>query len=545
MAARDPRDIIELYNQHDGEKSTLKTHLQEIADFMVPAAQNINNPGLTMGGKRMAKIYDGTAIRALRVFANGLYGNLTPLASPWFALTTKNKTLAGNANVVFWLADTTERMRNAINASNAPLALHEIYLAEGWAGTGVLYTSAGRRYGLHCETFPIGSACITEDAERVVDGVYRLEKFSARQCIQQWGDRCSAEIRKAYTNTRISKEFEIIHAVFPRDDYDWRKQDNLNMPYASMYIERNTGKLLAESGYREFPYAVPRWEKTSGEPYGRSPAMDALPDVKMLNQMCYDNMRGIQKMIDPPLLASKESALSTTNTKAGGVIYHRSGEAPQTLPGAQRFDVALEVENQRRKAIEDAFYNDLFLLLANNDDKDRTAYEVRQIVEEKLSILGPALGRQSTELFDPFLARVFSVMFRSGQLLPPPPELMGQGLSIDYIGRLALAMKSHETHATGQVLSFVGQFAQARPEVLDNFNFDEIAQGTAQRAGVPIKYLMPPDERDQLRQARAEAQAKAEQAAQLEALSGQLPNLGKAIEPNSPAALLAKAMGAQ
>jgi len=99
--AVDPNEVVERYNRYDADKSTLKTHLQEIADYMAPSVQNVNNPGLTMGGKRMTKIYDGTAIRALRVFANGLYGNLTPLSTPWFALTTKNKAVAESPNVMF------------------------------------------------------------------------------------------------------------------------------------------------------------------------------------------------------------------------------------------------------------------------------------------------------------------------------------------------------------------------------------------------------------------------------------------------------------
>jgi hypothetical protein len=538
-----PSEIIELYDKLDGEKSTLKGHLQEIIDYMVPSAQGLYSD-LSLGSKRMTKIYDGTAIRALRVFANGLYGNLTPLSTPWFALTCKNKSIAESANVMFWLSDTTERMRNAINASNAPLALHELYFAEGWAGTGIMYISPGKRYSLNCETFNVGNVCVTEDAEGVVDGVYRLEKFTARQCVQKWGNQCSAEIHKAYKGMEPNKLFDIIHAVYPRNDYDWAKKNAENMPFASQYIEKQSGNLLANSGYQEFPFVVPRWDKTTGETYGRSPAMDALPDVKMLNQMCYDNMRGIQKQIDPPILASKESNLSSTNTKPGGVIYHKSGEVPTAFNTNGRFDVALEVEEQRRKAIKEAFYNDLFQLLAQDPTSDRTAYEISKRLEENLSILGPALGRQQTEGFDPFLSRVFAILLRQGMFLPIPRELAGQGLSIDYVGRLALAMKSQETQATGQTLSFVGQFAEVRPEVLDNYDFDEIAQGTAQRTGMPIKYLVSPEQRDKVRQARAEAQEKAMQAEQEQALMSQLPNLGKAIEPNSPADALAKVMGA-
>ena len=538
-----PEEIVEIYNSMDSDKSTLKTHLQEIADYVVPSAQNVQDEGLNMGGKRMSKIYDGTAIRALRVFANGLYGNLSPLSTPWFALTAKNKEIAEMPSVLFWLADTTERMRAAINSSNAPLALHEVYFSEGWAGTGIMYITSGKRYTLHCASFSVGNVCITEDAEGLVDGIFRMEKFSARQCVQMWGDACSAKIRKAYQDGQPHKEFEIIHGVYARDEYDWSKKDAANMPYASCYVEREALNKLAEGGFVEFPFAVPRWEKTSGEVYGRSPAMDALPDVKMLNQMCYDNMRGVQKMIDPPILATKESAMSSTNTKPGGVIYHKSGEKPELFNTRGDFQIALEVEEQRRQAIKEAFYNDLFQLLAQDPTSDRTAYEIGKRLEENLSILGPALGRQQTELFDPFLSRVFALLLRAGLLLPIPQELAGQGLTIDYVGRLALAMKGQETQAAGQTLQFVGQFAEVRPDILDNFNFDEIAQGTAQRSGMPVKYLMPPEIRDEMRQQRAEAEAKAQEAAQLEALSNQLPNLGKAIEPGSALDALGKSMG--
>ncbi len=542
MAAADAKKIIDVYTKLDGDKGTLKSHLREISEFML--AIKFLYDQYVEGGKRQSNIYDGTAIRAHRVFANGLYGNLSPQSVPWFMLTTKNKTLAENANVKFWLADTTERLRNAINSSNAPLALQQVYRAEGWAGTAIMYIEPGRRYAINCQTFSVGNCCIMEDADGVVDSVYRLEKFTARQMVMKWGVKVSEKVEKAYKDDKKDEQFEVIHAVYPRDDYNWRKMDNMNMPWASVYVERESKNILSESGYQEFPFACPRWEKDDGEVYGRAPGMDALPDGKMLNQMCYDNMRGIQKAIDPPLLASKESAISSTNTKAGGVIYHKSGEAPQALQSGSRFDIAMDYVNEYRQAVRDAFYHDLFLALAQQDNQQKTAYEVRQIVEEKLSILGPALGRQQTELFDPFLTRVFWILYRAGYLLPVPRELAGQGLSVEYVGRLALAMKSQETQATGQVLTFVGQLAEARPEILDNFDVDEIAQGTATRAGMPIKYLVPPDVRDKRRALQAQALAQEKADMQLEAAASQIPNLSKTPEAGSLAEGLMKQMGA-
>ena len=527
----DGKKIVEIYNRLDSDKAAYQAHLREISEYLV--AVKFLYDQWVAGGKRHKNIYDGTAIRAHRVFANGLFGNLTPQATPWFSLTVKNKSIAEISNVKYWLADTTDRMRSAINASNTPLALQQVYRSEGWAGTAVLYVEPGKRYALNCQAFSIGNCCVLEDAEGVVDALYRLERFTCRQMIQKWGDKCSEKVQKAHKDQKYTETFDVIHAVYPRDDYNWNKADNLNMPYASVWVEKEAKNVLAESGYQEFPYAVPRWEKDEGEQYGRSPGMDALPDGRMLNQMCYDNWRGIQKQIDPPLLATSEAALSTTVTRPAGIIYYKPGHEPKQLQSNGRFEIALEVEEGRRRAIKDAFYNDLFQLLASDNRTDRTAYEISKRLEENIYILGPALGRQQVELLDPFLGRVFWLLFRAGAILPPPRELMGQGLEIEYTGRLALMMKAYETRATVDTLNAVAPLAQINPEIMDNYNLDEIAQGTALRAGVPVKYLNPPEFVAEIRQKRAEALKAQQEAETLERAAQQIPNLAKGAEKGS------------
>ncbi|HPD58062.1 MAG TPA: portal protein [Smithellaceae bacterium] len=537
MADHKPEKIVEIYDLLDQDKSTLKSHLQEIADYMIPRRQGVTTT-LTAGGKRMSKIYDGTAIRALRVFANGLYGHLTSPAYPWFELTTKDRELGNVPAVKFWLADTTEKLRSAINTSNAPLALHEVYTDLGWAGTGCLYIEPGKKYKLNFMSFGISQTCIMEDANGVVDTVYRLTRMTARQCVQYWGDKCSPKIQKALEQGKHNEKFEIIHAVYPRDDYDWTKRDAKNMPWVSQWVEKDTKNELSRGGYAEFPYCVPRWEKDNDETYGRSCGMDALPDTKMLNQMCYDDIRAIQKRIDPPITASTEAGLSTTRTSAGSIIFHKKGEKPEPMLLGGDIRLAFEAEEQKRQQIQQAFYVDLFLLLAQAKDPNRTATEVRELIEEKMTLLGPALSRLQTELFDPMLGRCFSILLKNGEFLPPPEELAGQSLEIEYIGRLALAMKETETRAAMSTLSAVGGMAQFDPEVMDNFDTDEIAVGTAQRKGMPVKYIRPPQVRDEIRQRRAEQMAQQRQAEELLEAGKVMPGLTKAPEQGSPAEAL-------
>jgi hypothetical protein len=532
MADHKPEKIVEIYDLLDQDKSTLKSHLQEIADYMIPRHQGVTTT-LTAGGKRMSKIYDGTAIRAVRVYSNGLYGHLTNPAYPWFELTTKNRELADLPQVKFWLGDTTEKFRSAINTSNAPLALHEVYTHLGWAGTAPLYIEPGKKYKLNFMSFSIAQVCIMEDANGIVDTVYRLTRMTARQCIQYWGNKCSEKIRKAVEQGKHNEKFDIIHAVYPRDDYDWMKKDAANMPWVSQWVEKDTKNELSRGGYTEFPYCVPRWEKDNDEIYGRSCGMDALPDVKMLNQMCYDDIRAIQKRIDPPITASTEAGLSTTRTSAGSIIFHKKGEKPEPMLLGGDIRLAFESEEQKRQQINQAFYVDLFLLLAQANDPNRTATEVRELIEEKLTLLGPALSRLQTELFDPMLSRCFSILLKSGEFLPPPEELAGQSLEIEYIGRLALAMKETETRAALSTLSIVSEMANYAPEVQDNFDTDEIAVGTAQRKGMPVKYIRSPQARDEIRQRRADQVAQQQEAAELLEAGKVMLGLAKAPEQGS------------
>ena len=61
-----------------------------------------------------------------------------------------------------------------------------------------------------------------------------------RQAVQEWGiENVGESVRKAYNDSKRKKdEFDCIHAVFPREDYDREKRDKGNMPHASTYISK-------------------------------------------------------------------------------------------------------------------------------------------------------------------------------------------------------------------------------------------------------------------------------------------------------------------
>lgn len=528
---KEAEKIIGRYGELQTDKQTLLSQLQEIGDYGIPTFQNMARKQQP-GAKKMQRIFSSTAIFAHTVWTNGLCGLLTPESYPWFEITTKNKALADIPSVKRWLSYVSETMRATINTSNAQSALKGLYGSLGFAGCGCNYIDEGKTNVLNFQNFSIAKVCIEEGPEGMVDSVYRMSKFSARNCKELWGNKCSESIKKA-AEKEPGKDFEILHCVKPRDNHDSRKMDALSMPFGSWYIEKETGNILEEGGYNEFPYQFPRLVRSEDEPYGAtSPAREALAEIKMLNQMRYDGIKARQKRMDPPLVAKKET-LSSTRTSPGSVIYY-TGDAPptpMTFGGDVRYDI--EAENVSKEEIKQIFFTDLFLLFAQLDKTQMTIPEVRERLEEKLELLGPMLGSLKSELFNPMLSRSFWIMYRKGFLPPAPQELVGEGLEIEYTSKLAMAMKKVETKATTDTLSFVGGMAQFAPEVLDNFNADEIVTGTASRNGMPVKYMRSPDDVAQIRQSRAAAQKKAEEDQAMRDMAAQAPGLAKAPEPGS------------
>ena len=103
-------------------------------------------------------------------------------------------------------------------------------------------------------------------------------------------------------------------------------ENSKNMDFISCHVHEESGALLRESGFREFPYVVPRYLKSSSnEIYGRSPAMNALPDVKMLNTMSKTTIKAAQKQIDPPLMVPDDGFVLPVRTVPGGLNFYRYG----------------------------------------------------------------------------------------------------------------------------------------------------------------------------------------------------------------------------
>ena len=483
------------------------THYQELADYMLPRKADIVKKR-SRGEKRMELIYDGTALQSIDLMAAFLHGMLTSGASPWFHLDVKDEMINRDDDVREWLQDTSMRMMQAFQRSNFETEVHEAYVDLVVFGTACMFCEMDRK-NLRFSTRHISEYYVQEDQYGMVNTVYRLYKMTATQAVERFGlERVGDFIRKKHEKNG-DEEVEILHAVMPRIERDVTAPDNLNMPFMSVYVCKATGMEISQGGFEELPYVVPRFLKATGEVMGRSPAMTALPDVKMLNLMSKTIIQAAQKQIDPPLLVPDDGFLLPIRTQPGGLNFFRSGSRETITPlntGAN-IPIGLNMEEQRRTAIRQAFYVDQILTAGS---PQMTATEVIQRQEERMRVIGPVLGRLMNEMLRPLIDRVFALMLRNDMLAPAPEVLQGRDIDIEYVSPLARAQKSSSLNNTMRALEILLPLAQSLP-VGDHIDPDGLVRHVTDSLGVPKATLRSQREVNETREARAQAEQEAMQ----------------------------------
>lgn len=550
--AEDRKELVEAIVRRaakmKSDRGTWESHWQEVADRVMPRKSHIIvKPA--KGEKRTDEIFDSTAVLANQYMAAGFFGWLCPPDQRWFAIKAKKKELANIENVKNWWANVTTIVHEEKAVSNFNLEINELFLDLGWCGTACLHLERGIDTLLNYTNHHISEYGILENAKGKVDTVYRWFDYSARQAVEEFGiESLSKDIQDAFADPKsIDKKFGFIHAVFPRSDYDKFKLNVENQPIASIYVEVKAKHLVAEEGYREMPKMIPRFTKSSNEIYGRSPAMALLPHIKSANIIKKSIIQGTQLEILPPIIAEEDSLTERPQLIPGGLIPYRKGfhgaDKPEPFRIGGDTEKARQLLNDEQAIINSGFYNDLFLMLNLQRDKTKTATETLELVEEKLVLLGPTLGRLQSELFNPDIVRCVNILGRAGRLPPIPEELAGEEYEIEYVSKLALAMKLVEIGAFRNAIRDLADLASLTPEAgvmaMDNYDVDKIARGIAERRGVPTDFMKPEDQVEDERQARAEAQQAQQLLEAADAAADAVPKLQGKTEEGSPLAELA------
>lgn len=504
--------LVKRFDTLRQQRSTWEHHWQELGDYVAPRKSEIVRVS-SPGNKRTVNLYDATAVHAAELLSASLHGMLTNASTPWFSLKYTAPQLDASDEAKSWLDETKKIMYHTFHRSNFQEQIHELYHDLIVFGTGIMLVEQDDEFDVRFSTRHISECFVSEDSTGRVDTVFRKFKISTRAALDRFGAKPS--IKDAFDKDPFD-DIELLHVVMPRDKRDITKPTADQKPFASIYIDPEAVEIVGESGFDEFPYMCPRYLKASNEKgYGRSPAMTALPDIKMLNKMSEVTIRAAQKQIDPPLMIPDDGFVLPIRTVPGGLNFYRSGtrDRLEPLQIAANNPLGLQMEEQRRQAIRASFYVDQLQLGVGGPQM--TATEVQARTNEKMQLLGPVLGRLQAELLQPVINRVFMILMRKQKFPPPPPMLaQAQGeVDIEYVSPLAKAQKQGDMQSTMQLFELMQPLAQVDPGIVDFLDIDGIAKHLIRVLGIPAEVTKGEDEVRNIRYQRKASQAQVQQQA--------------------------------
>jgi hypothetical protein len=497
----------------DRERQSWFAHWRELSDFILPRrGQFLGLPGQSdRGRKANGKILDSTGTLAARTLASGLMSGVTSPARPWFRLTVSDPALAQVAGVRAWLDQVQESMLRVFARSNLYNALATVYEELGVFGTGALLVLEDEHDVVRAWPLTVGEYWLASSDRQVVNTLYREFPITVFQLVERFGrDAVSQHVREQYDAGTWDREYAIVHAIEPNEGRDLARADNRNMPFRSVYYEKAgvDDRLLSVSGFENFPAMCPRWHLVGNDVWGRSPGMDALPDVKGLQAMHKRFSQALEKLINPPMVAPPSLRNETASSLSGAVTYVADSTGVGFRPAYQinpPINHLTSAITDRQRSVQAAFYADLFLMMSQLDDV-RSATEIIERREEKLVMLGPVLERLHDELLDPLINRVFGLMERAGAVPPPPEALSGQAMDVEYVSSLAQAQRAVATGGIERFVSFAGRAAAMRPDVLDKLDVDQAVDVYGDLLGVPGRLIVPTEQATAARAQRMQAQ---------------------------------------
>lgn len=518
-------------------------HWEDLARYMLPRRAGFVTQ-FVPGERRTEEIFDGTAMQAARGLANAAFSMMMPEGDQWLFIRTADDELGQMDAVREWIDRAEERQINAMYNPRARFreSIGEALLDLVVFGTAVIFIGRSRELDhLTYQTLHLKDTLIGYSDEGNPDTIFREHRYTVRQAAQKFGeDKLSDALKQRLkNNSGIDERVSFDHVVTPRSNGDDNSLLARNMAFAELWIERDAENVVAEGGFREFPFAVPRWDTSSDEDYGRSPGMIAFPDAATSQAMGETILVAGQRAANPPLFAPNDGAFDAVNMFPGGISYYDVETATQLrgnpffpLDTGLNLPIGRDMQQDTREQIRQAFFRNVFNLPVPGTDM--TATEVIERKEEFIREVGPVFGRLESDLNGPVAERSFNIMLRSGAFDPIPEELQGTEVRFEF--ESPVKKIRHQTQAQAAQLwaqEIIG-LAQVKPEALDLLNVDELARFSAEALNLPESIVVGREAIQALREQRAQAQAEAmerEKVAQEAQIAGQAATAAKDAAP--------------
>jgi hypothetical protein len=512
------------FSQMKQYRQPLDSVYYEIATLAQPSRSRfITNGKQAQAGKRAKahRLYDGHSITAFRILAGGMTSGLSSPSRPWFRRTLEDEDLMKFHPVQEWLAEVDRITYDFLARTNFYTAVKTGYAELGLFGTECMFMDEHWKRGMVFHSLTAGEYYLANGDDDTPDTMVRHCPMTVRQVVMRFvADRfdstkmdwskVSPNVKNAWDQSNDEMTVEVLHMVEPNPAYDPRRGDADGKPWRSVWWEPANSNREAQplhvSGYHEQPFVGPRWETAGGDVYGTGPGWDALSDMREL-QLQAKRLEDVMEMgAKPPTIGPagvRVKMIPGAHTTAAAVDMAQVKPLYEVDP--RWHEMGRENLQRLYGKIDDSAFASTFMAITNMDGvQPRNVEEIFARNEEKMTQLGPVVERVTTEKLNIILDRVFYSLLRRGAFPPIPEELHGKELTTEIISTLAQAQRMIGLSQTERVMGFSGNLAAAYPEVIDNFDPDEVVRDYADRAGSSPKIMRDQKDVEAIREDRAQ-----------------------------------------
>ncbi len=536
-------DYIKSYDIEWGKNGNFRNLWQETADLAFPRESNITT--INYRGSEHKTLLDPTAVTDSKEMADGLLSAIIPAGEYFFKWNVSKDNIGGQSDDFDdYLARATDKHHRSLFASNFMAQESEFMRSLIVFGTGNIFSEWSiKAGGLNFKDYDIALYLMLLNSKGMIDTMMIKFPYTARQCVQEWGDKAGEKIKEAYDDPKKRENsFPILHIVRPREDRNPQyAEDPMSMPWESVYIDVEHKHLIDEGGFPEFPYHPARWMVTTGEIFGRGVFTQIISQLRVLQQEKRDLVECGNKHNGPPLEVL-DGFDGEVRVFANAKNYVQEIGTIVPIPNvAGNFPITKDILEMEQEIIHKASYKNVFNPITDLKGDRRTVPEIRERTLEGLRRAGQPVGRIQTEHLEPMLKRTLILLIDNGEIEQPPLGL--ETIEIEYLGLMANALSSGQAAAYQKAVAIGIQMKESIPQILDNINVDEGYRNLCRQLGCRAEDIKSEDDRDAIRKARqAELQRqKALEDAQVAAQAyGQTTG---APEENSPAGKVMEVAG--
>ena len=508
---------------------------QQLSQYFWPDVSDINTEK-TEDTDWFQRIFSSKPLRASQTCSNGVRNWVTPSTDPWLGMAPPYNLLAraqrqanprisrlsgapnngkddsGKDEATRWCDEVSAQLLEWFSESNFYSVIQPFNRSACVFGTALMFMEEGKGTTFNFEQFKVGTYCIAENDQKVVDTVFRWFKLTVRQAVQRFGlGELTDQMKKAFDKGDYDKEFKFVHCVFPNDE----KQDGAlgaeGMAFKSVYLAEDTKKTVSSGGYEEMPYFCLRWSRWGSENqvWGCSPAYEVLADARQINSFVQNYQALVEQKAFPRIIVP-DSIYGEVEMAAGMPTVVKAEDmarnvVPKEWMTEGQVPELVEMIQMTAEDINDAFFVNIFKALSQLKEKitESTYGAIAMLQGENLDQFTGTFDQYRTELINLLVRRGIGIAYRGGLLKDPPQALMvrpgrdpkaAPQLAVPKVtikSRVTLALSQAKLVGTEKTFQLLAPLMEQRPEIGDNFDWNQVARGVGRGNGMPESDFVP------------------------------------------------------